>query len=111
MQVNIDAHFCTIARDAAGNRTSRTHSLFADEISRVTTEVKSAGELANKMSVIFADTKAAHPGRSFFVYAIKLPRSKGRAFAGFNGREWCCEFDADHDHAAGFQSLAERIAG
>lgn len=97
MRVILSASFCTIERDAEGRKVSRSHMLFQDEITKETAEVASAAELGERMGKLYAATMAAHPARSFFVYAIKEPRSKGRAFKGFNGREWDLECDAGGD--------------
>lgn len=98
MRVQITTSFCEI--EHRNGYKVRSHMLFSDDISREAVDVGSVPDLIRELETRLEQAKAAHPGRSLFVHAIRDHRDKTRAFKGFNGRHWLLDYEAPKEAAA-----------
>lgn len=99
MHIIVSAQFCKFEDTSVPGVRMMSTMLFSDQISRETFEVKNKADVAMCMLSVFDATKAAHPGRSFYVSQIRHPRDPGRAFAGYKDLKHRMEYDADKEAA------------
>ena len=100
IHIIVSAQFCEFKETSTPGVTMMSTMLFSDQISSEVIAVGNKADVATEMARVFEATKAAHPGRSFYVSQIRHPRCKGRAFAGYKNLRHRIEYDAKKETVA-----------